>query len=115
MKEADGVLYGCTILELKEYLETEELSELCEYLTGQYSDGWGEGFEQQKIPVEGGELCVHFGAQWILNFNRPNQKSQRKAGETRKSGKCSETPGDASLRNGWKCVRYFRSGRWNAD
>ena len=40
VKEADGVLYGCTILELKEYLETEELSELCEYLTGQYRDGW---------------------------------------------------------------------------
>lgn len=60
VKESDGVLYGCTTLELKEYLEAEELSELCEYLTGQYSDGWGEGFEQQEIPVEGGELYVHF-------------------------------------------------------
>lgn len=60
VKEADGVLYGCTTLELKEYLETEELSELCEYLTGQYSDGWGEGFEQQEIPVEGGKIYVHF-------------------------------------------------------
>lgn len=60
VKEADGVLYGCTILELKEYLETEELSELCEYLTGQYSDGWGEGFEQQEIQVDGGELYIHF-------------------------------------------------------
>ena len=40
VKESDGVLYGCTTLELKEYLEAEELSELCEYLTGQYSDGW---------------------------------------------------------------------------
>lgn len=58
VKESDGVLYGCTTLELKEYLEAEELSELCEYLTGQYSDGWGEGFEQQEIPVEGGELCL---------------------------------------------------------
>lgn len=52
VKESDGVLYGCTTLELKEYLETEELSELCEYLTGQYSDGWGEGFEQQEIQVK---------------------------------------------------------------
>lgn len=60
VKEADGVLYGCTTLELKEYLESEELSELCEYLTGQYSDGWGEGFEQPEIQVDGGELYVHF-------------------------------------------------------
>ena len=84
VKEADGVLYGCTILELKEYLETEELSELCEYLTGQYSDGWGEGFEQQEIPVEGGELCIHFWRPWILNFNRQNQKSQKKSRRNKK-------------------------------
>lgn len=70
VKEADGVLYGCTILELKEYLETEELSELCEYLTGQYSDGWGEGFEQQEIPVEGGELCVHFWRPMDFEFQQ---------------------------------------------
>ena len=70
VKEADGVLYGCTILELKEYLETEELSELCEYLTGQYSDGWGEGFEQQEIPVEGGELCVHFWRPMDFGFQQ---------------------------------------------
>ena len=60
VKESDGVLYGCTTLELKEYLEAEELSELCEYLTGQYSDGWGEGFEQQEIQVGNGEIYVHF-------------------------------------------------------
>ena len=60
VKESDGVLYGCTTLELKEYLEAEELSELCEYLTGQYSDGWGEGFEQQEIETDEGILNVHF-------------------------------------------------------
>ena len=51
VKESDGVLYGCTTLELKEYLEAEELSELCEYLTGQYSDGWGEGLLWSSIFV----------------------------------------------------------------
>lgn len=60
VKNVDGTLYGCTTLALKEFLDTEELSELCEYITGQYSDGWGEGFEQRDIPVDGGTLNVHF-------------------------------------------------------
>lgn len=60
VKEADGVLYGCTTLWLKELLEADELTELCEYITGQYSDGWGEGFEQREIKLDGGELYVHF-------------------------------------------------------
>lgn len=60
VKEADGVLYGCTTLQLREFLEADELSELCEYITGQYSDGWGEGFEQRDIQVDGGTLNVHF-------------------------------------------------------
>ncbi len=63
VKEADGVLYGCTTLELKEYLDSAELEELCDYITGQYSDGWGEGFEQRDIEVDGGTLNVHFW-QW---------------------------------------------------
>lgn len=60
VKEADGMLHGCTTLQLKEFLEADELAELCEYLTGQYSDGWGEGFEQRDIKVDGGTLNIHF-------------------------------------------------------
>lgn len=60
IENQEGILYGCTKLELKEFLNPEELKELGDYITGQYSDGWGEGFEQQEIPVEGGELYVHF-------------------------------------------------------
>ena len=87
VKEADGVLYGCTILELKEYLETEELSELCEYLTGQYSDGWGEGFEQQEIQVDGGELYVHFWQPKDYLFEQVKPEIQKKQEQEKKRPK----------------------------
>ena len=81
VKESDGVLYGCTTLELKEYLEAEELSELCEYLTRQYSDGWGEGFEQQEIPVEGGELCIHFWRPIDFEFQQAKSEVSKEKSE----------------------------------
>ena len=49
IENKDGILYGCTKLELNELLSQEELQEFTEYITGQYSDGWGEGFEQRDI------------------------------------------------------------------
>ena len=85
VKESDGVLYGCTTLELKEYLEAEELSELCEYLTGQYSDGWGEGFEQQEIQVDGGELYVHFWQPKDYLFEQVKPEIQKQSGKTEKT------------------------------
>lgn len=60
VKSIEGTLYGCTTLTLQEFLEAPELTELCEYITGQYSDGWGEGFEQRDLKVDGGTLNVHF-------------------------------------------------------
>ena len=60
IENKDGILYGCTKLELNELLSQEELQEFTEYITGQYSDGWGEGFEQRDIEVDGGILNVHF-------------------------------------------------------
>ena len=87
VKESDGVLYGCTTLELKEYLETEELSELCEYLTGQYSDGWGEGFEQQEIQVDGGELHVHFWQPRDYLFEQVKPEIQNKQEPEKKKPK----------------------------
>ena len=53
-------LCGCLTVELKEPLLDDEQTILCNYITGQYSDGWGEGFEQRDIRVDDGTLAVHF-------------------------------------------------------
>ena len=53
-------LCGCLTVELKEPLLNDEQTIFCNYITGQYSDGWGEGFEQHEISVGDGKLYVHF-------------------------------------------------------
>lgn len=57
----NGELMGCTTVVLKEPLADEEMEDLQDYLHGQFSDGWGEGFEQQEIQTDDGVLYVHFG------------------------------------------------------
>lgn len=45
-------LCGCLNVELRESLNEGEQAVLCDYISGQYSDGWGEGFEQRdKEPL----------------------------------------------------------------
>ena len=56
----DGELMGCAEVTIQAPLDRWEMNRLETYLTGQYSDGWGEGFEQRDIPVEAGTLNVHF-------------------------------------------------------
>ena len=43
-------LCGCLNVELRESLNEGEQAVLCDYISGQYSDGWGEGFEQRDTP-----------------------------------------------------------------
>lgn len=60
LDEVDGKLYGCVKTRLKEPLNEEESKILKDWITGQNSDGLGEGFEQRSIGVEEGDLYVSF-------------------------------------------------------
>lgn len=56
----NGHLMGVMVCEVKGHLNESETAELEDYFTGQYSDGWGESFEQHEIKTSNGDLYVHF-------------------------------------------------------
>lgn len=71
----DGQLWGVADCQLVDHISPEELDVLKEYLEGQAADGWGEGFEQQEIPVGRGLLYVHLwdGQDWEMTATETEQ------------------------------------------
>lgn len=51
-----GELCGVMTAGLREALSGEETAELLEFVTGQNSDGYGEGLEQRAIKTQDGEI-----------------------------------------------------------
>lgn len=58
--EHDGRLKGCAVATVSQGLDRRELDQVKQYLTGQYADGWGEGFEQMPIQYGDIQMYVHF-------------------------------------------------------
>ncbi len=95
VEEINDRLYGVAVCEVKGQLSADELAELKEYCTGQYADGWGEGFEQRERWCAAGALYVHFWqrdkfficTKEEMEQNRRQQRQQQsqkqKGGESR--------------------------------
>lgn len=65
----EGELWGVADCRIDSTLEGEELRQLVSYLSGQASDGWGEGFKQRPIFLDEEELYVHLwqGQNWEMS------------------------------------------------
>lgn len=60
VESVDGELYGCIKAKLKEPFSIAEENEFKEWIRGQNSDGFGEGFEQRDIEMSDGVMNVSF-------------------------------------------------------
>lgn len=74
VEEWNGELWGVTEVQTHGSLSASELVELTEWLSSQFSDGWGEGLEQREIKVEDGELYLSFWDSSDRFFIRPEDE-----------------------------------------
>ncbi|MEA4816319.1 MAG: DUF4314 domain-containing protein [Lachnospiraceae bacterium] len=58
VEQVDDKLMGVAECRIKGELTVEELERLKDEISGQASDGFGEGFEQRPIKIADGEICV---------------------------------------------------------
>ena len=60
VEEIRGQLYGCVEVTSTAPLNAVERMAMREWISGQNSDGLGEGFEQRPIETDCGDIYVHF-------------------------------------------------------
>lgn len=83
VERVQGQLMGVAECRLKTELTAEELERLKEDISGQASDGFGEGFEQRPIKTPGGEIYVSLWSSeksWTIMTQDELEQSQQMGG-----------------------------------